>query len=324
MGIVCQRERRRPHRHTYLAQSAAYGIGCLVAENGMGGACGGKHRTECRLDGRQMVGSEITNLVAGAALRQCLGTQIVDHLACVYLHRARRRAEAVAGTALYAWIFKLLCQRGKPASRVAVGTETADFALHDNALARRQREAARQTVALAEAALDTAVYAWICQRQWLYVLYVALRIVIENDTWVQQPFRVKQRLHTLHHVERLLAPLQLDKRSHVAACAVLCLKRAVVFVHNEMLNLLHQRAVTVNLLFRVKRLRDDKMIVAFKGVAVDAGIVEAKFIKKVGKVGGCLGKVLDVERNVLDKHRRAERTRSSNRREDSRTDCPIF
>ena len=66
------------------------------------------------------------------------------------------------------------------------------------------------------------------------------------------------------------------------------------------------------------------MIVAFKGMAVDAGIVEAEFFKKVGKVGGCLGKVLDVERNVLDKHRRAERTRTSNRREDSRTDCPIF
>ena len=58
----------------------------------------------------------------------------------------------------------------------------------------------------------------------LEVLYIALRVVVEDYAGVEQVFRVEKLLHLLHYLIGFLAPLLHHKWCHVASSAVLSLQ----------------------------------------------------------------------------------------------------
>ena len=210
-------------------------------------------------------------------------------------------------------------------SRVKAGEPQArHLALHDDALARRERQAVGDAVHLTEAALDAAVDDVVGERHWLDVVNETLRVVVENHSGIEQPLGVKETLDVSHNLKRLVSPLVPHKRGHIAPRAVLGLERAVILVDHQFDNLLHQVAVARHLLWGVETLGDDEVVVALEGVAVDARVVVAVVDEHLREVFGGLWQVVDVEGDILDDDGGSQGSRAAHLREDAAAYGPIF
>ena len=176
-----------------------------------------------------------------------------------------------------------------------------------NALARRKGKAARQAVHFAEATFDALVYFFgrtgfvdRNQRQRFEVLDVALRVIIEDNARIEQPFRVEQLLDCLHGFKSCLSPFIFHEGGHVTSGAMFCFQRTVVFIDYQSLYVIHQVLVALYIGVGTEGLVQDKMVVAFQGMTVDAGIIVAVAGDELLQVGSGFGQVFDVEGYVLD------------------------
>ena len=100
------------------------------------------------------------------------------------------------------------------------------------------------------------------------------------------------------------------------------LQRTVVFVNDQGLDVFHQRGIAVHFGLGGKTLVDNKVVVAFQGMAIDAGIVVAVAGNELLEVGRGFGQVFDVEGHVFDEAGRARLACSAYAGEDARPDGP--
>ena len=291
-----------------------------------------------------MTGDEVPETVAERARGHIHPPQLMSQVGHIDAHRARGRAEAVPGASLLPRVGIFLLKRPQTSlfrgGRIRQLPQGGDLTLRGDSGPGRKREAAGKAVHLAESTLDAFVQflvdlrqlrldslavirPWFQHRQRLEILQEALRIIVEDHTRIQKPMRVKQFLHPLHYPERLLAPLVLHERSHIPARSVLGLQGAVIFPDHHLRHVADHRLIAPHLRLGIKRLVDDEMEVALKGVAVDAGIVVAMPVQQRRKILRRVWQILDVEGDVLDKAGRPLAAHSTDGREYSRTDGPV-
>ena len=291
-----------------------------------------------------MTGDEVPETVAERARGHIHSPQLMSQVGDIDAHRTRSRAEAVPGASLLPRVGIFLLKRPQTSlfrgGRIRQLPQGGDLTLRGDPGPGRKREAAGKAVHLAESALDAFVQFLVDlrqlrfdslavirprfqHRQRLEILQEALRIIVEDHTRIQKPMRVKQFLHPLHYPERLLAPLVLHERSHIPARSVLGLQGAVIFPDHHLRHVADHRLIAPHLRLGIKRLVDDEMEVALKGVAVDAGIVVAMPVQQRRKIHRRVWQILDVEGDVLDKAGRPLAAHSTDRREYSRTDGPV-
>ena len=118
---------------------------------------------------------------------------------------------------------------------------------------------------------------------------MAFRIVIENNARIQQTFRVEQVFDGFHHLIGCISPFVAYKRSHVSARTVFCLQRAVVFVRNQCLDIIHQVFVAFHFGFAAKRLIEDEVVVPLQRMSVYTSILVAVTGYELLQFGGCFG-----------------------------------
>ena len=291
-----------------------------------------------------MTGDEVPETMAERARGHIHPPQLMSQVGDIDAHRTRSRAEAVPGASLLPRVGIFLLKRPQTSlfrgGRIRQLPQGGDLTLRGDPGPGRKREAAGKAVHLAESALDAFVQflvdlrqlrldslavirPWFQHRQRLEILQEALRIIVEDHTRIQKPMRVKQFLHPLHYPERLLAPLVLHERSHIPARSVLGLQGAVIFPDHHLRHVADHRLIAPHLRLGIKRLVDDEMEVALKGVAVDAGIVVAMPVQQRRKILRRVWQILDVEGDVLDKAGRPLAAHSTDGREYSRTDGPV-
>ena len=291
-----------------------------------------------------MTGDEVPETVAERARGHIHPPQLMSQVGDIDAHRTRSRAEAVPGASLLPRVGIFLLKRPQTSlfrgGRIRQLPQGGDLTLRGDPGPGRKREAAGKAVHLAESALDAFVQFLVDlrqlrldslavirprfqHRQRLEILQEALRIIVEDHTRIQKPVRVKQFLHPLHYPERLPAPLVLHERSHIPARSVLGLQGAVIFPDHHLRHVADHRLIAPHLRLGIKRLVDDEMEVALKGVAVDAGIVVAMPVQQRRKILRRVRQILDVEGDVLDKAGRPFAAHSSDGREYSRTDGPV-
>ncbi len=117
-------------------------------------------------------------------------------------------------------------------------------------------------------------------------MYEAFGVVVENHSRIEETLGVEGIFEAFHQVPHLCSPFSLDKRSHIAACAVLGFQRTVETPYDQLFYAGHKVAVFVDVLLGLESLGYYKMIVALERMAIDAGIVVAAFLKKFRK-GDC-------------------------------------
>ena len=137
--------------------------------------------------------------------------------------------------------------------------------------------------------------------EWLEAFDEARRVVVEDDSLVEQVVGVEDVLEFLHHLIRFLSPFIFHERCHIATCSMLRLQRAVVFLYHEARHVSHHLFVAFHFAFALETLVEDEVIVAFEGVSVDAGVVVSMVGNEFLQLHRSLGKVVDVEGYVLDK-----------------------
>ena len=125
-------------------------------------------------------------------------------------------------------------------------------------------------------------------------------VTIQNNARIKYVLAVEEALYPLHKAVCLLAPLQLYKWRHIAAGAMLCLKRAVIFANHHIGNILHKVGILNNLLFAAKVLIEHKVQVAGKCMAKNYGILIAIFVKYLPQLCCCLGQLWHREADVLN------------------------
>ena len=160
--------------------------------------------------------------------------------------------------------------------------------------------------------------------QRLQTLDEAVRVVVEDDTLVQQALGVEDGLQLTHDFVGLVAPLVLHKRCHVPTCAMLGLQRSVVALYHEFGHRTHHLSITGHLVLVGKALVQDEVVVALKGMTVDAGIVVAVVGNELLQLHRGLRQRLDGERHILNETRGTHGTRATYTGEDTRTDGPVF
>ena len=79
-----------------------------------------------------------------------------------------------------------------------------------------------------------------------------------------------------------------------------CFQRAVVFIDYQGLYVIHQVFVALYFGVGTERLVQDKVVVAFQSMTVDAGIIVAVAGDELLQVGSGFGQVFDVEGYVLN------------------------
>ena len=160
--------------------------------------------------------------------------------------------------------------------------------------------------------------------QGLQALDEALRIVVEDDSLVQQPVGVENLLQFLHHLVGLLAPLIPDEGCHVTARAVLSLQRTVILLDHQPGHVAHHLGITVHLTLGLETLVQDEMVVALEGMAVDTGIGIAVVCDEFLQFYRSLWQRLDGEGHVLDETRGSHGARTAHGGEDARADGPVL
>ncbi len=133
--------------------------------------------------------------------------------------------------------------------------------------------------------------------------------------------RVGERLDLPHHRRRLLAPLELDVRRHVAPGAVLGLQRAVVLLDDQLDELRHERLVALDVGGVAERGREVEVEVAGRGVPGDAG-QEPVLAEQSHQVLRALGDARRRHAHVLDDQRRARQPQPPGEAEQPLADHP--
>ena len=128
----------------------------------------------------------------------------------------------------------------------------------------------------------------------------------EQDVRAEHAVGIGEPLDPPHELGRLRAPLALHVRRHVAAGAVLGLQRAVVLVHHELHQLLHEGLVAVAVGGVGERRRQQEVQVAGGRVAGDAG-EELVLAEQRLDVARGLRDAVGANADVLDDQRRALR-----------------
>ena len=93
-------------------------------------------------------------------------------------------------------------------------------------------------------------------------------------------------------------------------------------VDHKVLDVDHELAVAVDLGLSLERLCDDKVVVALESMTVDTGVVIAALLEQTRQGYSSLGQVFDVEGDILDQCRGAERACAADGREDTRAYLP--
>ena len=178
--------------------------------------------------------------------------------------------------------------------------KVAYLTLYGNAHTTRQCKSARHAVHLAESAFDTLIGAFylfdgflgrralgihqivssirhtveveIQHWQWFQTLDKAIGIIVEDDALVQQAMGVEDGLEFFHHFIGLLAPFILHKRSHIPACSVFSLQRAIVALYDQFCHLSHHLCVSCHLVLVGKALVQYKVVVSFERMPIDTSV----------------------------------------------------
>ena len=129
-----------------------------------------------------------------------------------------------------------------------------------------------------------------------------LRIVGQDDAWVEQAFGIKKRLDAAHQIGGLLAPFHLYERRHVAAGAVLGFERAVVLPDHQIADVVHKARVALHLGVIAKILGEDEVQIALQCVAEDDGLGITMLQEKRLQIEGGGGQRFNRERHVFDDH----------------------
>ena len=307
-----------------------------------------------------MVGGKLTQLIAHGTLVHVHLTDEVCQLTSVDFHRTGRRAQAIRSTGLVAIILILFLQRsqallgsgGSTAARTDHMRQVANLTLHGDTHTARQRQSARHTVDLAEATLDTLVGTLhlfdgllgsaerrvheimasvrhlvkveIEHGQRFQTFDEAVRIVVKDNALVQQALRVEDSLQLLHHLIGLVTPLILHEGRHIAACAVFGLQRAVIALYHEFGHSTHHLCIACHLMLIGKALVQDEVVVALKGMTIDAGVVIAMVGNEFLQFDGGLRQTLNGERHILDETAGAHGSCASHAGEDATADGPVL
>ncbi|CDI93331.1 hypothetical protein PAERUG_E8_London_17_VIM_2_04_13_02950 [Pseudomonas aeruginosa] len=151
---------------------------------------------------------------------------------------------------------------------------------------------------------------------------MALWVVAEDHTRVEDAARVEQALELPHQAIGVLAPLQLDERRHVAPGAMLGLQRAAVLHRHQVRHVVHERRVAGDLLGRVEALGEDEVQVALQRVAEEDRLIVAVLVEQLDQAVDSLGQSFDGEGDVLDNHRGAGLAHRADSREGVLADAP--
>ena len=278
----------------------------------------------------------------------------MGQLAGIDLHGAGSGAESVGGAGLVAVILVLPLQGGHPFGIGTAVLQLAYLALHGDTHARGEGEAARHAVHLAESALYAlvgalhgldgllggrhltalelevgaavghAVEVVVEHGQRFKALDEALGVVVEDHALVEQSVGVEDGLELLHGLIGLVAPLILHEGSHIAASAVLGLERAVVLLYHQPGHVAHHLLIAAHLALALEALVQDEVVVALKGMAVDAGIGVAVVGNEFLQFHGGLGQVVDVESHILYEAGGAHGARAAHGGENAGADGPVL
>ena len=161
-------------------------------------------------------------------------------------------------------------------------------------------------------------------RQWLQTLDEALRIIIEDNTLIQQALRIEDGFQLLHHLVGLILPLVFHEWCHVTARAMLSLQRTVVLLNHQTGYVAHHLLIALYLTVALETLIQDKVIVALESMTVDTSIAITMISNHLLQLHRCLGQVVNMEGHILYQTRGAYRTRTTHRGEDTRTDGPVL
>ena len=277
---------------------------------------------------REMPGSEGQAAEGNGSWAVLLRPYCVRQVGDVDSHGAGHRAQAVPGAGLLPKVGIFLAEGLESADlfggRLLQGFQPGYLPSRRYPGARREGEAARDAVDLAETAFDAFVQARTVgkERQGLEVPEMARRVVVEYHPGIEDPFRVEGGLDFLHDPESLVPPFIFNIGGHVPARPVLRLEGAVVAADHHPRHVVDHGSVAGHLLRGVEGLVDDEMEVALQGMAVDAGVVVAVPVQKGGQVLDSIGQVLDVECHVLDQAGGPLPSQPAHGREYSRTEGP--
>ena len=178
-------------------------------------------------------------------------------------------------------------------------------------MARRYREPTSDAVDLAETTFDASVDEWMALREWFEIGYVALRVVVENNAWIEYIARVEKMFHLFHKAESIGTPFAFDIRSHIAASAMLGLERAIVVTDYHIGNIFHESLIAIDFGFGVEALVDDEVVVAFEGMTIYYGIIIVVMFKELLEFFCCLDEMVDWEGNVFDEASSANRAHTA-------------
>ena len=115
---------------------------------------------------------------------------------------------------------------------------------------------------------------------------MSFRIVVEDDTGIQQVVRIEQRLDFPHQPMGLPPPFQLDERGDITAGAVFGFQRTVVSIHDHVAYVVHEVLVAFGFGRLGKVGSDDEMQVAFERMAEDDRAGIAMLIEQALQVQG--------------------------------------
>ena len=148
------------------------------------------------------------------------------------------------------------------------------------------------------------------------------RVVVDEDTGVQQPLRVESVLDPPHQPVNLLSPLHLHERRHVPPRPVLPLEGSVVLPDDHIGHRVHEPLVPRHLLRVAEILGKDEVQIPVQGVAENDPLVVPVAPHELLELQGGVGEALDREHHVLDDHGGADPPPCSNGREESLADQP--
>ena len=149
------------------------------------------------------------------------------------------------------------------------------------------------------------------------VLDETVRIIIKDTSLVKEVVRVKDGLQLLHDIIGLFAPLIFHKWSHVPACSMLGLERAIVLFNHKPCHIAHHFLILLNIGFALEALVQDEMIVPFECMSVNAGIIIAMIGNKFLELDRCFGQIFNMEGNIFDKATCAYRAHATHTWEDA-------
>ena len=181
---------------------------------------------------------------APAARADPARAQAAGQVAGIDADRTGGRAQPATGAGVEAHVGVVVADG---AARLAGIGAAGQFTDADDALAGRERQLVRGAQRLAEAAFDAAVDDVVGGGHRFQVLEVGGRIVVEDDARIEQRVGIEKRLDAPHQAGSFLAPFHLDEGCHVAAGAVFGLQRAVVLVHDEVTDIVHEAGIAVDL-----------------------------------------------------------------------------